>query len=205
MCTPEALAGVGMMQSYLGYRSQQEASENASASASAQMAASAANTQDILNDLTTQQGELNVSVGKQKTLRLLQGLRERAFLRAALAEGVGTDRAIGVAATSESSDMGSIEASRKSAIGQLERQKKAAISGHASIVNQSVAAAEANRAPSPLNALLGIGLAGFSGYMQGETLKAQYETPASSVAPTVAVPGSKTFFNPKLPTMSGGM
>lgn len=186
MCSPVALAAVGMGQAYMSVRQRNAAAAQVAASGNAQMAASAANTTDILNDISAQQGETNITIGKQKTLRILQGLRERAFLRAALAEGVGSSRAPGASAVAESSDIGSLEFSRGSAIGQAERQKKGALASHTNIVNQSIAAANANKGVSPLNALLEIGLAGFSGYMQGEALNAKYKAPAQ--APVAALP-----------------
>ena len=174
MCTPVALAAVSVAQTYMGIKAQNEAASNMATSGAAASASSILAAREQYQQLTEAQGDIRLEAAQRKTLRIRQGLRDRAFITAALSEGVGSSRAIAAASIATGEDLGAIEASSKSAVAQKQREKRGIYTGTQSRLNDIESQVRSVPSVSPLSAMLQLGIAGFTGYNQGAGLQAKY-------------------------------
>jgi hypothetical protein len=161
-------------QTYYGIQAQNQAA--AQARAYGAQAAASANAAALESYGAIQDAEIErqMEIAQRKTMRLRQGLRERAFIRAGLAEGVGSARSLVAAGIAESEDIGALEFTRESAVAQGERQKRGVFAQTQSRLNEIESQVRSVAPVSPGLAALQLGLAGFTGYNQGLTYQAKY-------------------------------
>ena len=191
MCSPAALAAVSVAQTYMGIQAQNDAASQAASSGAAAAASSILSARQQYQQLTESQQDIRLEAAQKKTLRIRQGLRDRAFITAALAEGVGSRRAIAAASIATGEDVGAIETSAGSAVAQRQREKSGVYAGTQSRLNEIESQVRSIAPVSPLSAMLQLGIAGFTGYNQGSTLQAKYggssRVPADSTAVSTGV------------------
>lgn len=189
MCTPVALASFQAVQAWAGIMAQNEAASQVRRFAEQGASDAVRAARESHAALTDSQAEINLSAAQKKYVRMRQGLRERAFLSAALAEGIGSPRALGAAASAESQDVGSLEVNRQFGVAQRQREKSGVTVQAQGRINEFRSEAERHKSVSPLMAALQIGAAGATGYFQGSTLEARYGSPAPTMAMPSGTPG----------------
>lgn len=174
MCTPAALAAVSIAQTYMGIKGQNEAASNMASAGSAAAASSILSAREQYQQLSEMQQDARLEAAQKKTMRIRQGLRDRAFITAALSEGVGSSRSLAAASIAEGEDLGAIGYSAESTVAQRQREKRGVYMGTQSRLNDIESQVRSVAPVSPLSAMLQLGIAGFTGYNQGEALRAKY-------------------------------